>query len=168
MPATQADSALEYVLFGLRILLAIALYAFLAVLLWALLRERSSEKTAHSPTAWLEEDTPDQLADNHRYVLRSGTWIGRDPSCPVCVNDELVSERHAYIGWRADEQAWYIEDNFSKNGTFVNGQRIQHALLDDGDVVQIGRRRLIFLQHPAQSKGDLPMPPQALSGARRP
>jgi len=125
MPATQADSALEYVLFGLRILLAIALYAFLAVLLWALLRERSSEKTAHSPTAWLEEDTPDQLADNHRYVLRSGTWIGRDPSCPVCVNDELVSERHAYIGWRADEQAWYIEDNFSKNGTFVNGQRIQ-------------------------------------------
>ena len=40
----------------------------------------------------------------------------------------------------------YLEDQGSLNGTFLNRRRIESAPLSDGDELQIGKYRLIFLQ----------------------
>ena len=51
---------------------------------------------------------------------------------------------HAVLVQRASR--WYIEDQGSLNGTFVNRRRVESAELDDGDELQIGKYRLTFLQ----------------------
>src|SRR5262249_13727934 len=52
-----------------------------------------------------------------------------------------VSTRHATL--RRTAGRWQVEDN-SKNGTFVNGARVDRALLDDGDVIELASS--IFLR----------------------
>jgi hypothetical protein len=165
MPSPQPNGALEYGLFALRVLLAVALYAFLAALLRALLRERPAEIPSHAPTAWLMPTGDSMPVNGHCYAIRSGAWIGRDPQCAICFNDESVGECHACITWDEEAQVWYIEDDLSESGTFVNGQRISRAPLADGDVIQIGQYKLTFLLHPIQSPS---ISPPVLSAVRRP
>jgi hypothetical protein len=149
MLSPQTDGALE--LFGLRVLFALALYAFLAVLLGTLLRERPAETLSHPPTAWLMPAGDCTPNSGLCYAIRSGVWIGRDPHCAICINDTSVGERHARMTWAEDAQTWYIEDDLSESGTFVNGQRISRAPLADGDVIQVGGYRLVFLRDPRQT-----------------
>ena len=40
---------------------------------------------------------------------------------------------------------WFIEDQGSLNGTFVNRRRVESAELSDGDELQVGKYRLTFL-----------------------
>ncbi len=127
MPSPQPNGALEYGLFALRVLLAVALYAFLAALLRALLRERPAEIPSHAPTAWLMPTGDSMPVNGHCYAIRSGAWIGRDPQCAICVNDESVGECHACITWDEEAQAWYIEDDLSESGRSSTGQRISRA-----------------------------------------
>jgi hypothetical protein len=63
--------------------------------------------------------------------------IGREPSeCDIVIPDRQVSRRHAQLV-RA-EGAFTIEDLGSKNGTHVNGAKIEGAKpLQDGDLIQI-------------------------------
>ena len=62
--------------------------------------------------------------------------IGRGQGSEIQVVDDGVSRRHAIVRNMADE-IW-IEDAGSRNGTFVNGERITRRRLIDGDKVQIG------------------------------
>jgi hypothetical protein len=149
MLSPQTDGALE--LFGLRVLFALALYAFLAVLLGTLLRERPAETLPHPPTAWLMSAGDRTPNSGLCYAIRSGVWIGRDPHCAICINDTSVGERHACMTWAEDAQTWYIEDGLSESGTFVNGQRVSRVPLADGDVIQVGGYRLVFLRDPRQT-----------------
>jgi pSer/pThr/pTyr-binding forkhead associated (FHA) protein len=41
---------------------------------------------------------------------------------------------------------FFVEDQGSLNGTFVNRRRIDTAQLDDGDELQIGKYRLTFVE----------------------
>jgi pSer/pThr/pTyr-binding forkhead associated (FHA) protein len=41
--------------------------------------------------------------------------------------------------------SFYIEDQGSLNGTFVNRKRVETSQLEDGDELQIGKYRLTFL-----------------------
>ena len=43
------------------------------------------------------------------------------------------------------DSGFFIEDQGSLNGTFVNRRRVESAQLDDGDEVQIGKYRMTFL-----------------------
>ena len=76
-------------------------------------------------------------------IGRERTSIGRSPDCDVFLDDVTVSRRHAAVV--ADGAGVRIEDQGSLNGTYVNRQRIESAPLDDGDEIQIGKYRLIFL-----------------------
>ena len=69
--------------------------------------------------------------------------IGRSPDCDVFLDDVTVSRRHAVVVSGAS--GWQIEDQGSLNGTYVNRHRIDAAPLADGDELQIGKYRLIFL-----------------------
>lgn len=70
-------------------------------------------------------------------LLGTGTVIGRGHSAEVMLDDQAVSRQHARITRRADGQ-YLIEDLGSTNGTFVEGRRIQRALLFSGCRVQFG------------------------------
>jgi hypothetical protein len=72
------------------------------------------------------------------------TTIGRSPDNGVFLDDVTVSRKHATLVQRNGD--FYIEDEGSLNGTFVNRKRVESAKLDDGDEVQIGKYRLTFLQ----------------------
>ena len=71
------------------------------------------------------------------------TLIGRSPECDVFLDDVTVSRRHAEL-LREGEQVT-IRDLGSLNGTFVNRHRIEEAVLEDDDELQIGKYRLTFL-----------------------
>lgn len=137
---------MDIVLFALRMLIVIALYAFLGALLWALLRARASAPPPAVPTSRLMHlpDEESGAAPERRYEIHSAAWIGRDPNCLVHADDEFASARHAQVLWRAEDQAWWIEDNLSRNGTFVNDQRVVRSRLKDGDVIRVGRVRFKF------------------------
>jgi pSer/pThr/pTyr-binding forkhead associated (FHA) protein len=72
------------------------------------------------------------------------TLIGRSPECDVFLDDVTVSRRHAQLTREGD--AFTIRDLGSLNGTYVNRRRIESAVLDDDDEVQIGKYRLTFLR----------------------
>ena len=71
------------------------------------------------------------------------TTIGRSPDCGIFLDDVTVSRKHAVLVKRDD--GFFIEDQGSLNGTFVNRKRVESAQLDDGDELQIGKYRLTFL-----------------------
>jgi len=71
--------------------------------------------------------------------------IGRSPDCDVFLDDVTVSRAHATITKTGG--GWRIEDQGSLNGTYVNRRRVEVAVLQDGDDVQIGKYRLTFLAH---------------------
>ena len=74
---------------------------------------------------------------------RPQTTIGRSPDCDIFLDDVTVSRRHAIVARGAG--SFTLEDLGSLNGTFLNRHRIEKAELENGDEVQIGKYRLIFL-----------------------
>src|SRR6266581_1961697 len=58
--------------------------------------------------------------------------LGRDPSCDVVLDDNLVSRRHAQLEVD-DSGRMVLRDLGSRNGTFVNGQRIEGAVVLGGN-----------------------------------
>ncbi|HET7567156.1 MAG TPA: FHA domain-containing protein [Gaiellaceae bacterium] len=126
-----------------------------------LVREQEGETTEQfSPDEAAELfDTLDDLGvRGAALVVRSGggrsgetfapegerTTIGRSPECGIFLDDVTVSRKHAIL--TQDGERWRIEDQGSLNGTFVNRERVDAAVLADGDEIQIGKYRLTFLQ----------------------
>jgi len=70
--------------------------------------------------------------------------IGRSPDAEVFLDDVTVSRRHAELV--RDGETFSIRDLGSLNGTYVNRRRIESAVLENDDEVQIGKYRLTFLQ----------------------
>jgi sigma-B regulation protein RsbU (phosphoserine phosphatase) len=69
--------------------------------------------------------------------------IGRSRDSAVVLTDASVSRQHAKVFFR--DAAWWVEDLKSKNGTKVNGRRIEGAeRLKAGDVLSLGNFQIIF------------------------
>ncbi len=68
--------------------------------------------------------------------------IGRDPECAVAIGDPLCSRVHATIV--QERGSWLIRDAGSRNGTFVNDQKIDEAVLGDGHNIRIGSTEFEF------------------------
>lgn len=69
--------------------------------------------------------------------------VGRAPDNDIVLSDDyLVSRHHAQLV--QGPSGFELVDLSSSNGTFVNGSRVQRALLSEGDVITIGRRVLTF------------------------
>jgi Nif-specific regulatory protein len=79
-----------------------------------------------------------------RYALDTTTdnRIGRGVECRIILNDPLCSRVHAVV--RLKDHRWQIRDLESRNGTFVNGQRIDEAVLDSGHSVRVGSAEFAF------------------------
>jgi pSer/pThr/pTyr-binding forkhead associated (FHA) protein len=72
------------------------------------------------------------------------TRLGRSMSAEVEIDDRSVSRRHALIVLR-DGQAVLLDDG-SLNGTYLNGERVDHAILADGDQIALGAAHLRYVE----------------------
>jgi hypothetical protein len=76
------------------------------------------------------------------FPLDGETTVGRSPDCGIFLDDVTVSRKHAIL--REREGQFFIEDQGSLNGTFVNRKRVESAQLEDGDELQVGKYRLTY------------------------
>lgn len=76
------------------------------------------------------------------------TRAGRHPRSEIFLDDVTVSRRHVEIERTA--KGYVVRDVGSLNGTYLNRQRIDEALLHDGDELQIGKFRLVFYAAPPE------------------
>jgi hypothetical protein len=82
-----------------------------------------------------------------RFLLDSDlTLVGRHPDSDIFLDDWTVSRRHAEF--YRQRGGFTVRDVGSLNGTYVNRERIEEATLNQGDEVQVGKFRLVFLLGP--------------------
>lgn len=139
-------------------------YRFVA----AVERLRAAGEADASPISDHSRHAVERLA-YPRYVIKVGrkelmlpfgeTVIGRDPSAGVYVDHPSVSRRHARLSIEAG-RAW-LQDLGSRNGTFVDGRRLDGpAEIRDDAIIGLGPITLVLsvLRAPAStqsmSKGD--------------
>ena len=79
-----------------------------------------------------------------RFLLdQDSTTAGRHPEADIFLDDVTVSRRHAEF--RRKDDAFEVVDVGSLNGTYVNREPRNSELLSDGDEIQIGKFRLVFI-----------------------
>jgi pSer/pThr/pTyr-binding forkhead associated (FHA) protein len=82
-----------------------------------------------------------------RFLLDADlTTAGRHPDSDIFLDDITVSRRHAEFV--RERKGFAVRDVGSLNGTYLNRERIERAVLAGGDEVQIGKYRLVFLAGP--------------------
>lgn len=107
--------------------------------------------------------TLDPSGNSKRFDLKNGeTVVGRHPDCDIVVEVGAVSRFHAKIVRRGEE--FVLEDQGSRNGTFLNGQLIAGGqALREGDRVRICEVELVF--HGDAIPGFLSGPEMTFAGA---
>jgi pSer/pThr/pTyr-binding forkhead associated (FHA) protein len=82
-----------------------------------------------------------------RFLLdHATTTAGRHPNSDIFLDDVTVSRQHAQF--RCVNCEFRVIDVGSLNGTYVNREPVDSAVLANGDEVQIGNFRLVFLTGP--------------------
>ena len=86
---------------------------------------------------WLVTFSWNPMGDDYR-VREGKTHIGADPSQDIYVDDAIASGEHATL--LSKNNVLKIKDNFSSNGTQVNGEDIEDVprVLKDGDSIKLG------------------------------
>jgi two-component system cell cycle sensor histidine kinase/response regulator CckA len=104
---------------------------------------RTIDHSRQSPTA-VRVTVVDGPAVGQEFKVDGVATIGRSPDASVMIDDPGVSRLHARIR-RGDSGKFEVEDLGSKNGTFLNGTRIDHALAGIGDKIRLGPRVVLTL-----------------------
>lgn len=77
------------------------------------------------------------------WEVEGSLFVGRSNICNIYFDDDRLSKQHFVI--EVNKMGCYIEDLESTNGTFVNGVKITNRrMLLDGDVITVGREKLVF------------------------
>jgi pSer/pThr/pTyr-binding forkhead associated (FHA) protein len=80
-----------------------------------------------------------------RFALSAAeTRLGRHPDSEIMLDDITVSRRHAAI--EHTPEGYVVTDAGSLNGTYVNQERIERAVLHHGDELQVGKFRLVLFE----------------------
>jgi hypothetical protein len=131
---------LGVIFFVLRILAAVALFAFLGWalrLIWLdLNRQSRAAMQSSTPSLVLR---PQNELDLDNFRARSlELVVGRDPACELCLKDNTISGQHARLAYSLGQ--WWVEDLQSTNGTYLNGQPVASAVvLTTGDELRFGQ-----------------------------
>ena len=80
--------------------------------------------------------------------------VGRGSSCEIRLNDPVSSRFHAVLYF--DDGCWHIRDTSSRNGTMVNGQKVDHARLMDSTTVKIGGSEMRLVDQESEASADHP------------
>lgn len=115
----------------------------------------NTEKNALDSSKWLKSpvtENADRLHAMQEVVLRpyygkkkklrlirTSYILGSDASCDICINDPFISPKHAQLRMRKGSEGFEILDLGSKNGTYLNGIRIEQAPLPANGSLRLGR-----------------------------
>ena len=138
----------------LRVLLLVLQLGFVALLYLILVRFagsllrdlRSAEEAQISSRSGIGRlsvlDSPaDEPPSGTTIALGPINSIGRNVNNTIFVEDDFVSANHAMLTFRG--RSWFVEDQGSTNGTYVNGHRIDRPVaLSFGDELTFGRVRM--------------------------
>jgi pSer/pThr/pTyr-binding forkhead associated (FHA) protein len=69
--------------------------------------------------------------------------VGRDETADVVFKDDLVSRRH--VKFRRDWAGTHVEDLGSRNGIKVNKKKVNRKQVKDGDEIEVGTTRLLYV-----------------------
>jgi len=79
--------------------------------------------------------------------------VGRDEALLIQVLDNMVSRKHLQIRYDEKTGKYHAYDMKSRNGVYVNNQRISgETLLADGDVILVGLTTLLFVDRDFKDK----------------
>jgi len=87
--------------------------------------------------SWTDTDT----GQSAEAITELPAVLGRSANVDVTLADEKISRQHAIIERQGDQIV--IRDQGSANGTYVNGQRVETAALNDGDVIRMGDHEIV-------------------------
>ena len=78
------------------------------------------------------------------------TSAGRHPDSDIFLDDATVSRRH--VEFRLENGQFLLVDLDSLNNTYVNHEPVDSAVLVNGDEIQIGKFRLVFVTRPTTAE----------------
>lgn len=106
-------------------------------------RKMLAPKTVARAKTIVGSMTPDDNPEAVHPLLDGEYVIGRAPGSGIVVSDGSVSSQHAKLTRTAE--GFVLEDLKSRNGTFVNGEKVDKPrLLLDGDLVRFGKMIMTF------------------------
>lgn len=122
--------SIHTLLFAARWIFVGLIYLVLLVVLVAIRRELASRLRSGQP---LPSTAVGHLRVNHPgsdpavrpgtvWLLKTENTLGADLENDLILKDQFASGRHARLRW--DGAGWWLEDLGSKNGTFINGERL--------------------------------------------
>jgi pSer/pThr/pTyr-binding forkhead associated (FHA) protein len=76
-------------------------------------------------------------------ITKDRTTLGRRPYNDIVIDNLAVSGEHAVLQMEGGDV--YLEDLNSTNGTYVNGKAAKKQLLQNGDVVEVGKYKITFV-----------------------
>ena len=139
----------ETLIFALRILSSLVLYAFLGLAFWVIWRDLQATQIQAElqarDRANLIVVSPGEtdLLPGDRLPLVPVTTLGRALTNTIVLADGFTSARHARLAQR--DGRWWLEDLGSRNGTLLNEVRIQPGrpvAVVEGDLLGVGSARL--------------------------
>ncbi|MBN1865044.1 MAG: FHA domain-containing protein [Victivallales bacterium] len=103
--------------------------------------------------------TDGHKAGTEKELAPPGISIGRELDNDIVLEQEGASRYHAKIDWVDD--AWFLKDLGSTNGTRLNGSKItpnEPVRLNQGDKIRIGQQTMLFAENPVLDEQES-MPP---------
>jgi len=121
---------------------------------------KGTGRLAVCPTCNQEIAKPDGAT--YRFVIMTGkdsgvfvpvsegktVTLGRGEDCEIVLADPHVSRRHCEF--KGQEKFCVLTDLDSGNGTMINGERVKSKQLSSGDVIKLGKTRIVFGLDPTQ------------------
>jgi hypothetical protein len=107
----------------------------------ASINRQPGSSAAQKSRSWLEGQSGEWA--RQRFEIQGNTWtIGRHHTSDLKLTDKGVSRQHAVI--RCGQGRYFIQDQNSVIGTFVNNQRVEACELKPGDLIRIGQAEFRF------------------------
>ena len=128
----------------LLVCLLVAIVALGAACVAVVVRRRAAGVSSAPVLAWLQVHEPG-VAPRDIPMTKTVVRIGRDPRSDIVLADPLISASHAEV--RMESAGAAVADLGSKNGTWVDGQRITRRALRSGGRITVGDTVLIYFAH---------------------
>lgn len=146
------------ILLILRLLLAALLYGFLGMAIYTILRDlnQQAELLAARQPPPLTLTNLEGAPGHSQHYTQPVIILGRDPECDFPLDDQTVSSHHARLSYH--QQQWWLEDQASTNGTFLNGEAVTApVVITHGDELRLGHLavRIEISQPDPKSKPEL-------------
>ena len=91
----------------------------------------------------------DGVVINEVQLTKSRTSLGRRPYNDIVIDNLAVSGEHALVQISGEDV--FLEDLNSTNGSCVNGKVVKRQLLQNKDVIEIGKFKIEYLSEPENS-----------------